>query len=345
MISCVMPCRNEAGFVRGTVTSVLKQREPAGGFEVIVVDGLSDDGTREILEELAAADRRLKIVDNPARITPVAMNLGVRAARGRYVAILGAHNRYDQGYLEAACRFLGSRPDVDNVGGSMFVEGNGLVQRAIAATFDSPLASGGARWHDAEYEGPADTVFGGVYRREVFDRIGYFDERFVRNQDDELNLRLTRSGGKIWQVRSMRSWYSPRDSLGALFRQYEQYGYWKAPVIAKNRKPASLRHLVPGGFVAILAALALASPFSRVATLSLAVVASLYLFAVLTGATMTAARSGWDLFPILPAVFLCQHFGYGIGFLKGVADVVRRREAVGRRHQELTRGDRTGPKT
>lgn len=344
-VSCVMPCRNEAGFVREAVTSVLAQHEPVGGIELIVVDGLSDDGTREILAELRAGDARLRVVDNAARITPVAMNLGIQAARGHYIAILGSHNRYDQGYLEAACRFLDSRPDVDNVGGSMFLEGNGLVQRAIAAAFDSPLASGGARWHDADYEGPADTVFGGVYRRDVFDRIGYFDETLVRNQDDELNFRLTRSGGKIWQVRSMRSWYRPRGSLGALFRQYEQYGYWKVRVITKNRRPASLRHLVPGGFVATLAALAVASPFSGVAAASLAVMVGLYFAVVVSGAVLAAVRSSWDLFCILPAVFLCQHFGYGIGFLKGVADVVRRRKAAGQRYQELTRADGTGPKT
>lgn len=323
--------------MRQAVKSVLEQREPTGGFELIVVDGLSDDGTREILADLGAADPRLRVLDNPARITPVAMNMGIRAARGRYVAILGSHNRYGDGYLVAACEFLDSRSDVDNVGGSMFLEGNKLVQRAIAASFDSPLASGGARWHDAEYEGPADTVFGGVYRREVFDRIGYFDETLVRNQDDELNFRLTRSGGKIWQVGSMRSWYHPRDSLRALFRQYEQYGYWKVRVIAKNRRPASLRHVVPGGFLATLAALVLASPFSHVAAVSLAAVVGLYLVTVVSAALITAARSGWDLFRILPAVFVCQHFGYGIGFLKGVARALRRRDMAGERFQRLTR--------
>jgi succinoglycan biosynthesis protein ExoA len=337
-ISGVMPCRNEAAFVRSAVMSLLRQRSPLGGFELIVVDGRSTDGSREILDEIASQDTRVRILENALRITPAAMNIGVKAARGRYVAILGSHNRYGDDYLDAACTFLDSHPEVDNVGGCMFVEGEGLVQRAIALAFSSSLGSGGARWHSGHYEGPADTVFGGVYRREVFDRIGYFDEALVRNQDDEFNLRLIRSGGTIWQSASMCSWYSPRASLGGLFRQYEQYGYWKIAVIKKHGRPASVRHLIPGTFVAALGLLALLATVSRVAAWGFGALLAGYAV-VLAGGSLVAAAGDVKVLTVLPAVFLCQHFGYGMGSLAGLVQAVFRRRSGSHRYEQSTRSE------
>src|SRR5262249_3984141 len=147
----------------------------------------------------------------------------------------------------------------DNVGGSMMCLGQSRLQKAIAAAHHSPFAVGGARWHDTRYEGPADTVFGGVYRREGFDRIGFLCEELVRNQDDEFHLRLTRAGGKIWHSPRIKSWYCPRGSFKALFQQYAQYGYWKVRVMQKHKLPASMRHLVPGCFMLSLFVLSLTS--------------------------------------------------------------------------------------
>src|SRR5262249_25260654 len=123
--------------------------------------------------------------------------------------------------------------------------GDRYVSRAIAAAFRSPFSAGGANSHDPRHEGPVDSVYLGCWRRDVFSRVGLFDEELVRNQDDEWNLRLIRSGGTIWQSPRIRSWYRPRASLAALFQQYRQYGYWKVRVIQKHRRPASPRHLVP----------------------------------------------------------------------------------------------------
>src|SRR5262249_15800203 len=154
-------------------------------------------------------------------------------------------------------------------------------------------AVGGARWHDTAYEGPADTVFGGVYRREVFDRIGFLDEELVRNQDDEFNLRLTRAGGKIWHSPRIKSWYHPRQSLRSLFRQQVQYGYWKVRVIQKHKIPASIRHLIPGCFVLSLIFLGLASPWSHTALWSWIGLAGLYLLCSIAASVLTSIRRGW----------------------------------------------------
>jgi hypothetical protein len=165
-------------------------------------------------------------------------------------------------------------------------------------------------------------VFGGFYRREIFDRIGFFDEALVRNQDDELNLRLARAGGIIWQSPRVKSWYHPRASLAALFRQYLQYGYWKVRIIQKHHLPASIRHLVPGSFLFLLITLPFFGlVFGAALWLWLGLIA-LYMSSNLSASVATAAKAGWIYLPILPLVFTCYHFGYGLGFLKGVADFI-----------------------
>jgi len=335
-VSVVIPCRNEREHIEACVRSMLGQQAPAGGFEVIVADGMSDDGTRDILNRISLEDARLRVVDNWERITPSGMNAGIVAARGRYVAIAGAHSRYAPDYLCESVIVL-EDTHADNVGGAVICEAHSLVQRAAAAAHHSPFSVGGARWHDTDYEGPADTVFGGVYRREVFDTIGLFDAELARNQDDELNLRLTRAHGKIWQSRRIRSWYSPRRTLRALFRQYLQYGYWKVRVIQKHRIPASPRHLVPGAFVICLATLPLAAIFWSAAGLAWLALAGFYALCSAIASMMAARRAGWDLLWVMPFVFGAYHFGYGVGFLLGIRDFVVLRRGPAAFSSNITR--------
>lgn len=336
MISAVIPCRNERDHIEACVRSVLEQSEVADGLEVIVADGMSEDGTREILSRLAREDRRLRVIDNPARITARGMNLGIQLARGEFIAIMGAHNDYAPDYLSASLA-VSRATGADNVGGSMVCRGETWLQQAIAIAHHSPFAVGGARWHNISYEGPADTVFGGVYRRSVFERIGGFDETLLRNQDDELNLRLTLAGGKIWHSPAIRSSYCPRASLAALFRQYLQYGYWKVAVVKKHRRPASLRHVVPGLFVLALLVLPLLALFYPPLSFLWLALLGTYAAANLGASIAAAARSGWKFLPALPLVFACYHFGYGIGFLRGVLGFVILRRAPSPAFTRLTR--------
>ena len=336
IVSAVIPCRNERFHIESCVRSVLEQQGIAQGLEVIVADGMSDDGTREILARLSREDDRLRVIDNPARTTACGMNLGIRHARGEFIAIMGAHSDYAIDYLSAALE-VSRATGADNVGGSMVCRGESWLQQAIAVAHHSPFSVGGARWHDTEYEGPADTVFGGVYRRQVFDRIGWFDERLLRNQDDELNLRLIRAGGRIWHSPAIRSSYCPRASLAALFRQYLQYGYWKVAVMKKHRRPAALRHVVPGLFLLTLLVLPpLALLYAPLLHLWLVLVGT-YAAANIGAAVVAAARSGWRFLPALPVVFACYHFGYGLGFLRGVLDFLVLRTHPSLAFTKLTR--------
>ncbi len=348
-VSVIVPCRNEAASLELCIRSILNQQEPPGGIEVIVADGMSEDGTRDILKLLMAADPRVLVLDNPSRTTPCGMNRAIRASRGQWIAIMGAHNRYARDYL-ARCLEVALATGADNVGGAMLSEGEGLVQKSIAVAHHSPFATGGARWHNPNFEGECDTLFGGFYKREVFKRIGLFDEELVRNQDDEFNLRLNRAGGRIWHSPKTRSWYRPRKSLLALFRRCKGDGYWKVRVIQKHKLPASWRHLVPGAFVFALISLGLISALSplisapttlfgtigRIASWAFCAISALYTVAALGASALAARKHGCSLFPILPLVFACYHFGYGYGFLHGLLDFVVRRRRPGRHSAKVT---------
>jgi len=336
LVSIVLPCRNEQGYIQACLESALKQDLPEGSFEILVADGMSTDGTRDYLQEMAKQHSQIRFLDNPGRIVSTGLNNAIRAARGEIIVRMDAHTIYAPDYVRQ-CVAVMKETGADNVGGPMQTTAATFMERAIRAVFHSRIAVGGARSHQADYEGYVDTVIYGCWKKEVFERVGYFDEDLVRNQDDEFNLRLTRSGGKIYQSPSIRSWYHVRGSLGAVFRQHMQYGYWKALVIRKHRMPASFRHLVPGSFMGCLFVLMTVGLFWSPGLWAAAGLMLLYAAAALTVSLVTAASSQWVLLPLLPIVVGCYHFGYGYGFLRGVLDLVLLHNAPATQFVQLKR--------
>jgi succinoglycan biosynthesis protein ExoA len=335
-VSVIVPCRNEKKHIESALRSILAQDPPAGDFEVIVADGMSDDGTRDILKRLEQIDSRLRIVDNPGRIVSTGLNTAIRAARGELVIRMDAHTVFAEDYVRQ-CVATSHQTGADNVGGPWVVKGSSLIARAIAAVFECPFGTGAAKGHDRDYTGLVDTVYLGCWPRDVFERCGMFDEELVRNQDDDFNLRLSRSGGKVWQSPNIRSSYCPRESLPELFAQYSQYGYWKVRILQKHKIPASFRHLVPGAFVFTLLALALLLPLSSVAGWLWLTLVIAYLIGVKAASLFIARREGWKLFPLVPVVFACYHFAYGWGFLRGMFDFVILRRGACASYTRLTR--------
>jgi succinoglycan biosynthesis protein ExoA len=325
LVSIIVPCRNEAKSIHAFLRSLLNQEPGTFRWEALIADGMSNDGTREVLRQYSEKHQQIRIVDNPGLIASTGLNACIRAAHGEILVRMDVHTEYKSDYVLRCVEVL-QRTNAANVGGACIAVQSGRVGRAIAAAFHSPFAVGGARWHQPDYEGPVDTVHLGCWRREVLEQAGGFDETLVRNQDDELNLRLTRAGGKIWQSPEIVSWYHPRSSLSALFRQYFQYGFWKVAVIRKHRQPASWRHLVPGAFVLanfavffliLLALLAGWQPLRNLAVAGIVMDAA-YAAAVLAASFGAARKSGWSLFPALPSVFVTFHIAYGLGFLSGI---------------------------
>lgn len=335
-VSVIIPCRNERDHIQSTLQSILSQEVPDGGFEVIVADGMSDDGTRNILMQLAEEDYRLHIIDNPYGIVSTGLNAAIRLARGEVIMRMDVHTSYAPDYIRQCVKLL-NETAADNVGGPWVAAGKGTMGKAIAAAFQSSFANGGAPSHDPNYSGPVDSVYLGCWRRDIFDRIGFFDEELVRNQDDEFNLRVSRSGGKIWQSTKIKSRYHPRETLRHLFCQYVQYGYWKARIIQKHSLPASIRHVIPAFFVFVLCVLPVLSIFSVTALWALVAVVSSYLAFNMVASTYTAGSSDWLLFPFLPGVFATFHFAYGWGFLKGITDFIILRRKPAQSYAALTR--------
>lgn len=226
LVSVIVPCRNEAGYIESFLRCAFSQELPAEHkIEILVADGASDDGTRETLERVAVV-RLLEIVDNPERIVSTGLNRAIAGSGGEVIVRMDVHTSYAKDYVAECLKALESS-GADNVGGPWRARGAGGVSDAIALAFSSRFACGGGKAHDPSYEGDVDTVYLGCWRREAFDRFGPFDEQMVRTQDSELNDRIRRLGGRVFQTPRIRSWYSCRRSLGGLWRQYVQYGYWK----------------------------------------------------------------------------------------------------------------------
>jgi len=331
-VSLVVPCRNERDHIEAFCADALAQQSPEGWqLQLIVADGSSDDGTLERLQTLAQLEPRLTLVDNPQRIVSSGLNRAIAAAGGEVIVRMDVHTRYAADYV-VQCLHALARSGADNVGGPWRAEGRGGWPGAIAAAFQSRWVAGGARSRSLVYEGEVDTVYLGCWPRATFERFGGFDEALVRNQDDEHNLRIVLGGGRIWQSPSIRSVYRPRDSLGALWRQWLQYGYWKPFVMKKHGQAAAWRHRVPGLFVA---ALALAGLLALTGAGAAPLLALLVLYAlVLAGLSLAvASASSWALLWRLPLVVAAQQIGYGLGTLIGAWDAWRHgrgRESFGR---------------
>lgn len=320
-VTIILPIRNEARYIKRCLAAVLAQDYPRACLQVIVVDGMSDDGTREIVQQTFQRSNvstlNVQRLDNPEGIVPTALNRGIRAARGEIIIRVDGHCVIAADYVQKCVDAL-NMTNADCVGGVIQTVGETDMARAIALAQSSPFGVGGARFRYSTRAEYVDTVAFGAYRREVFERIGLFDEELVRNQDDEFNFRLTRAGGKIWLDPQIKSIYYSRGTLRRLWKQYYEYGFWKVRVIQKHGRPASLRHLVPALFVLALVGSALLSIVTR-APWWFGALALTYLLASFGASALVAARAGWKYAPLLPFCFATMHLAYGSGFLAGLA--------------------------
>lgn len=320
LVSAVVACRNEAAHIVRCVRSLLAADYPPDRLEILIADGRSDDGTRELVAALAADEPRVRLVDNPQRIAPTAFNRGIAAARGDVILLVGAHSHYPRSYVRVLVNWLvGSGADVVGAACRTQPAGETVLARAIAAGLSHGFGVGNAhfrigvaapRW--------VDTVAFGCYRRDVFTRVGGFDEELVRNQDDELNLRLGRHGGRLLLVPEVYSAYQARDSLPKLWRMYAQYGYFKPLVIRKVGGVLTVRQVVPALFVLALAA-SLAALVTPLGALPVMAVAGAYGAASIGAGARSAPVHGWRVAAALPVVYAVLHLAYGTGFLRGTA--------------------------
>jgi glycosyltransferase involved in cell wall biosynthesis len=279
---------------------------------------MSTDTTREIIERMSKdhPQVRLHVIENELRIVPTGFNRAVLQSQGDVIVRVDGHTVIAPDYVRECVDAL-RRSHADNVGGRMAPWSQGAFGLAVALATSSPFGVGGARFHYSHMEEWVDTVYLGAWPRDVFRRIGLFDEEQVRNQDDEFNYRLLSSGGSILLTPRIQSTYFNRASMKSLFKQYYQYGFWKVRVIQKHMRQLRWRQIVPPAFVfALLVCLAL-SPFSQIARLGLAVTVGSYLLAVVVASTI-AGRTNWRSVPLLLIVLPILHISYGLGVLVGL---------------------------
>jgi len=318
-VAVVIPVRNGEATLADAVASVLAQ-ELDGTLEVCIAVGPSNDRTRGVADGLADADRRVSVVDNPAGVTPAGLNAAIRATSAPVVARVDGHAVLPAGYLARAVAVL-DRTGAVNVGGVQEPCGRTPFEEAVGRAMASRFGSGDARFHHGGPEGAVDTVYLGVFQRTALEAVGLFDEALVRNQDYELNWRLREAGGTVWFDPDLRVSYRPRGTLGALARQFFEYGQWKRVVVGRHPRSLRWRQVVPPVATLGVAVGLVAGVWWPPAL----VIPAAYLAAVVS-ASLAAGRRPATMLRLL-AVYPTLHLSWGVGFLAGPPRGVGRRAA------------------
>lgn len=322
MVSVIVPCRNEKGYIGRCLGSVLAQDYPKDKIEIFVVDGMSEDGTREIIKQYADKYPFIRMLDNCRQVIPVALNIGIRESRGEFIIRMDAHSEYPGDYISKCVNNLDTS-DADNVGGMWRIMPGSQSEtaNAIALSLSSRFGVGNALYRVGIKEPRyVDTVPFGCYRRKIFEKLGLFDEGSLRSEDDEFNARLIRAGGKILLVPDIVSYYYARDIYPKLWKTYYQYGYFKPLTVLKLRSVFTLRQLIPGALVVSLIILCLVGFFNKFTFFLFLIESVVYIAANFIFSFLIAAKNKMQLLPYLMIAFAVLHFSYGIGYLKGILD-------------------------
>ncbi len=322
LISVIIPCRNEEKFISGCLDSILNQNYPMDRIEVIVVDGMSDDRTIDIVGDYVKRFKNIKIIKNEKRITPVAMNIGIKNAIGEYIVIINAHSMIDKNFLVNGIKYMKST-GATAVGGRLntIVDSKTIFSEAIPLAVDSIFGAGGKRYRKSEIEGFVnDTLPYCIYNRDVFEKYGMIDEDLIRGQDAEFNYRIIRMGGKIYYTPKIKSLLYIRPTLKKLFKQHFQYGYFRVLISKKVGLLSMIKQLIPGVFVTLLILTLIGSIFNKFFLWLFLFIFGVYLFVNLLSSVFVALKNEFKYVFVLPFCYMALHFGYGLGFLKGIFD-------------------------
>jgi glycosyltransferase involved in cell wall biosynthesis len=326
-VSVVIPVRNEARFIERTLDSVLGQDYPAERIEVIVADGMSDDGTREIIADFVQRDSRVCMLDNVDRVTPAGLNIAIARARGEIVCRIDGHCEVAKDFIRQNVGLLAERGDAWVVGGPIIHGGSGLWGRATAIAMSHPFGVGDARHRLRDFEGYCGTVQFPAFRRWVFDRVGLFDTALVRTEDDEFHYRITAAGGRIYVSPRVRYVYYVRERIGELYRQYFQYGFWRVPVIHKHKRPPASRQVVPLLFFLVMTVIVGIGWWLQQMSLSLALPAG-YASGLLLLALRFLPKAGVKVSALVPLAVATMHVAYAAGMAYGLLAACCRMDAL-----------------
>jgi glycosyltransferase involved in cell wall biosynthesis len=305
-VSIIIPCRNEERFISQCLKSILQQDYPKEKIEVFIIDGMSEDRTREIIKnfQFPNPNFQLRLIDNPKKFTPFGLNIGIKEAKGEIIIRMDAHATYEKDYVSKCVKYL-KEYNADCVGGVLktIPAENTLIAKAIAISLSHPFGAGTSYFRlGAKEPKEVDTVFGGCYKREVFEKIGLFNENLLRSQDMEFNLRLKKAGGKTLLFPDIVAYYYPQSNFKNFFLHNFQDGIWAILPFKLAKTPLKLRHYIPLFFVLTL-------PISLWPYILLSLIFS---------AQIAIREKDFRLFFLMPIAFFCRHFGYGLGSIFGL---------------------------
>jgi len=317
-VSIIIPCRNEEKYIGKCMDSIVNSNYDKNFLELFVCDGLSDDGTENIIKEYSEKYSFIKILKNENRTTPFALNIGIKQSAGDIILILGSHAELSVDYIKKSVEILESDPTIGCAGGVLenIIEDTSF--KAIANAMSSSFGVGNASFRTGSKEGFVDTVAFGAYKRKVFDKVGYFDEDLIRNQDDEFNFRLIKNNYKIYLSHSIKAKYYVRSSFSKLSKQYYQYGYWKVYANKKHNTITTFRQLIPPFFVLFIILGLAASIFANLILKVYLGGLLFYLLSAFVAASLISAK--FSEIPTIVFSFILLHCSYGSGYIAGSWD-------------------------
>lgn len=326
IVSVICPIYNEEKYIEKCIESVLGQDYPQDRIEVLFVDGMSTDRTREIVSEYSNKYTQIRMLDNKLRIVPYAMNIGIEAAKGDVIVRIDGHAEYPTNYVSTLVHHLDVQEGAENVGGVWITlpcnEKN--VSYAIAEALSNKFGMGNATYRIGTNKiRKVDTVPFGCYRKSLFERIGNYDTELIRNQDDELNGRIIKNGGKIYLIPDLKIRYFSRDKISKVRRMFYQYGLYKPLVNKKLGSPATARQFVPLLFLLGIVLGGILSVFSIYIMYTYFAILALYLaIGLFIGCKYAVKYRRPMLTLLMPYVFANVHLSYGYGYLRGIYKIL-----------------------
>ena len=318
-VSIICPVRNEAQYIAQCLEALVNQTYDSAQIEILVVDGMSEDRTRDIVKDFQSKYKNIRLIDNPNKIVPTALNCGIDAASGNYILRMDGHAKAASNYVEKCVAAL-DRNSAEGVGGPIITLNNSDTGNAISLAMSSTFGVGNARFRTTDgKECFVDSLAFAAYKCDVFTQYGRFDEELVRCQDDEFNFRIRKLGGKILLTPEIKSWYFARSGFKKLWKQYFGYGYWKVRLFQKHPRMMKLRYFIPAIFVVGLLLLLLLSAFTGTTIWLFLASLSFYVIASVVAAVAVIRRRDEKAAMIkLLVSFYILHCSYGSGFLWGL---------------------------
>jgi len=307
-VTVILPILNEEADLQNCISAILKQ-DYAGEIEIILALGPSKDNTNQIARNLAAADKRIKLVNNPTGQTAKGLNLAIAESSFEIICRIDGHSEISNSYLKTAVSVMQEKGAV-NVGGLMHADGQSGLQRTIAQAMRSKLGVGASKFHTGGKAGPSDTVYLGTFKKSAILAAGGFDERYIRAQDWELNHRMRAQGGLIWFDPRLVVTYRPRKSLSKLAKQYFQYGRWRRVISRQHPKTTNFRYLAPP--VALVINL-LSVVFGVLVAKIFFLPVLIYMTILIIGGIIIGRNIADKL--LMPIVFATMHLSWGAGFI------------------------------